>query len=188
MMIFGIGDVPFIYLAYNAWFVDKSNRCLFSHDKLCILGEYFYEPKEHAMSVAENNEVLRGILDHLVECTGRSTFVLEFEDFGIRPELEPFFDGMLIWALREGLISMMSSDDLMNAHTEFSYARLVNPSITSLGVAVSAVAIRMLDGNFMVATSMAKNPELMKAVAATQATVNPLEDTKKGIMGLLEGP
>jgi hypothetical protein len=27
------------------------------------------------MGVAENNEVLRGILDYLVECTGKSTFV-----------------------------------------------------------------------------------------------------------------
>jgi hypothetical protein len=138
------------------------------------------------MSIDDKNEVLRGILDHLVECTGKSTMVLEFEDFGIRPELEPLFDGMVIWALRERLIFMMGSTDLDNAHTDLSYAKLNNPSITSLGISVSALAVKALDGNFMVATSMAKTPELMGALKIDGEASNPFGNT--GVMELIEGP
>lgn len=138
------------------------------------------------MGVAENNEVLRGIFDYLAECTGKSTFVVKFEDFGIRAELEPYFDGMLIWAHRENLISMMSSSDLHNAHTDFSYATLVNPLITSLGVAVAGLALTKLDGNFMLATSMVKNPELMKAI--TNEPTPPIKIEARGVMGLIQGP
>lgn len=138
------------------------------------------------MGVAENNEVLRGILDYLVECTGKSTFVVKFEDFGLREELEPYFDGMMIWAHREKLISMMSSSNLHNAHTDFSYATLVNPSITSLGVAVAGLAMTKLDNNFMLATSMAKNPELMKAI--TNEPAPPIQIEGRGVMGLIQGP
>jgi hypothetical protein len=80
---------------------------------------------------------------------------------------------------------MMSSSDLHNAHTDFSYATLVNPSITSLGVAVAGLALTKLDGNFMLATSMVKNPELMKAI--TNEPAPPIQIEGRGVMGLING-
>lgn len=111
------------------------------------------------MSLAQSNAVLRQILEFLMEQMGRSNLLVRFEDFSMPEEDEPFFDGMVVWALREGLISLQSSENLMNAHTEHSYSRLQSPAITSFGLAVYAYATEQVRGNILQATALMKNAE-----------------------------
>lgn len=98
-------------------------------------------------------------MEFLMDQMGRSSLDLRFEDFGMPAEHEPFFDGMLVWALREGLISLQASENLANAHTEHSYARLQAPAITSFGMAVYAYARREMEGSILQATAFMKNSE-----------------------------
>jgi hypothetical protein len=114
---------------------------------------------EKQMSLSRSNAVLRNILEFLMDQMGRSSLNLRFEDFGMPAENEPFFDGMVVWALREGLISLQASENLANAHTEHSYARLRAPAITSFGMAVYAYALREMEGNILQATAFMKNAE-----------------------------
>jgi hypothetical protein len=111
------------------------------------------------MSLSRSNAVLSNILEFLMDQMGRSSLNLRFEDFGMPAEHEPFFDGMVVWALREGLISLQASENLANAHTEHSYARLQAPAITSFGMAVYAYARREMEGNILQATAFMKNAE-----------------------------
>ena len=111
------------------------------------------------MILARSNAVLQHILEFLMAQMGRSNLSVRFEDFGIPEEDERFFDGMATWALREGLISLQSSKNLMNAHTDHSYAELQSPAITSFGMAAYAYAMTNLSGNILQATALMKNAE-----------------------------
>lgn len=118
------------------------------------------------MGLTEGNETLLGIFDFLARNIGCTTLDVDFEDFGLPERLEASFDGMCLWAIHEGLITVMSTKNLDDAHTVHSYARLHNPAITSLGVSVASVAMNRLDGNVVLATALVKNPELLRKVVA----------------------
>jgi len=118
------------------------------------------------MGLTEGNETLLGIFDFLARNIGCTTLAVDFDDFDMPARLEPSFDGMCLWAIHEGLITVMSTKNLDDAHTTHSYATLHNPAITSLGVSVASVAMNRLDGNVVLATALVKNPELLTKVLA----------------------
>lgn len=111
------------------------------------------------MSIARSNSVLRQLLEYLMAQMGRSQSCVRFEDTGIPQEDEPYFDGMVRWAQREGLISLQGSENLNNSHTELSYAKLLAPEITSFGIAVYGFAVARMSGNIVQATAFMKNAE-----------------------------
>jgi hypothetical protein len=113
------------------------------------------------MGLTEGNETLLGIFDFLARNIGDTTLDVDFEDFDLPPRLEASFDGMCRWAIHEGLITVMSTRNLDDAHTIHSYAKLQNPSITSLGVTVASVAMNRLEGNIILATALVKNPDML---------------------------
>jgi hypothetical protein len=112
---------------------------------------------EYVMTLNAQNQTLIGILDHLARHLGSTTLDLTFEDFGLHEAYEPYFDGMCLWALNEGLVTVMSASNLDDAHTRRSYAHLHNPAITSLGVMVASLAMEHLDGNVVLATALTRH-------------------------------
>jgi len=138
------------------------------------------------MGLAEGNETLLGIFDFLARNIGDTTLDVDFEDFDLPPHLEASFDGMCRWAIYEGLITVMSTKNLDDAHTTHSYAKLQNPAITSLGVTVASVAMNRLEGNIILATALVKNPDLLSKsllngdhTMASQVVKNPVEEVRR---------
>lgn len=110
------------------------------------------------------NEILFAILGRLAKDLGKTSISLTFKDFELEDHHESRFDGMVLWAMNEGLIRVRKSDHLMEADTEFSYAVLHCPAITSLGLAVGALAIKQMDNDILLATAAVKHPGSIAAV------------------------
>jgi len=121
------------------------------------------------MCLADANETLLGLFDYLTCHIGLSTLAVRFEDLDLDARLEPHFDGMCLWAIREGLISVMRSEELETAHTARSYAVLHNPAITALGISAASYAVDRLDGNVVLAASILKNPLVCGVSRAREA-------------------
>lgn len=104
------------------------------------------------------NEILFAILGRLAKDLGKTSVSLTFKDFELEDHHESRFDGMVLWAMSEGLIRIRKSDHLKEADTEFSYAVLHCPTITSLGLAVGALAIKEMENDILLATAAIKYP------------------------------
>lgn len=109
------------------------------------------------MALAQANECLLGVLDFLTRNMGLSTLTVRFEDVGLPRYLEPYFDGMVRWAERETLLTLADSRGLYGANSDQSFAVLINPAITTLGISAANTAIDSLDGNVVLAAALLRH-------------------------------
>lgn len=116
------------------------------------------------MSIKIGNVVLMALFDTLSREMGEATLELRFEDLDLDVMLESHFDTMCLWAVNEGLITVSNSDEVAGTNTELSYLTLRNPCLTSLGIAVGALAVNTMQGDIILSTAMARNPGIASLI------------------------
>lgn len=116
------------------------------------------------MSIKIGNVVLMALFDTLSREMGEATLELRFEDLNLDVKLESHFDTMCLWAVNEGLITVSNSDEVSGTNTEHSYLTLRNPCLTSLGIAVGALAVNSMQGDIILSTAMARNPGIASLI------------------------
>lgn len=118
------------------------------------------------MSIKRGNVVLMAIFDTLSREMGEATLGLSFEDLKLDVCLESHFDTMCLWAVNEGLMTISNKDSLGGTDTERSYLKLKNPCLTSLGIAVGALAVNKMHGDIILSTAIARNPGIAHLINA----------------------
>ncbi|MFX4299846.1 hypothetical protein [Pseudosulfitobacter pseudonitzschiae] len=118
------------------------------------------------MSIKIGNVVLMTLFDTLSREMGEATLELCFEDLDLDETLESHFDTMCLWAVNEGLITVSNGEEVSGTNTEHSYLTLKNPCLTSLGIAVGAIAVNTMQGDIVLSTAMARNPGISNLIKA----------------------
>lgn len=116
------------------------------------------------MSIKIGNVVLMALFDTLSREMGEAMLELSFEDLGLSETLESHFDTMCLWAVNEGLITVSNRGAISGTNTEHSYLKLKNPCLTSLGIAVGALAANTMQGDIILSTAMARNPGIANLI------------------------
>jgi hypothetical protein len=98
------------------------------------------------------------LLDKLSIEMGEATLTVSFEDLDLDSSYESHFDVMCLWAVKEGLVSASNDYIPRPSHSTTSYLTLKSPCLTSLGIAVGALACQSMNGDIVLATAVIKHP------------------------------